>query len=252
MGRYVSQSVGAQPRRKIITLTASNPAVPIPTWAQNGKSIVYVSGCGGGASGAISDVAGQRGPGGSAPGQCLGVPLPIAAGLTTVAAVIGAAGPGVAAAVATPGIAGGESSLTVGALSVVLKGAPATPTGSYAPGGIALVNPAASVTGTAADGTAPASYGLVGQDHAYDAHLFKGCRGGAGTGADPDRYGAGASSLFGRGGPGLASAPANGTPGGNASGNGAGGAGANCTGATATTSGSGTPGILILEIVEGF
>lgn len=85
-------------RSRTVVLTASNASLPIPEWAQGGKGVVYVTGCGGGASGQIVTTASQRGTGGAAAGFAVRHPMPIPAGVTTCAAVIGSGAAAISAA----------------------------------------------------------------------------------------------------------------------------------------------------------
>lgn len=80
--------------------------------------------------------------------------------------------------------------------------------------------------------------------------LGVGATGGSGTTAN-DGFGAGGHSLFGAGGAGLAAGPSANTNGADATGYGAGGAGALWLSGGNATSGAGSPGLLILEFVEG-
>lgn len=73
-------------RRATYVLTSSNASFPIPSWAQGGKGIVYVTGCGGGAGGAMT------GNGGSAAVSANRHPLIIPASVSTMNLTIGAAG----------------------------------------------------------------------------------------------------------------------------------------------------------------
>lgn len=246
----LTQFLGGKPRRARYTITASNASFPIPAWAQGGTGVVLVSGCAGGSSGAIDDTVSQRGPGGSTGGQCLAVPIYIETGVTTAAIVVGLGGTSVTASADTSGNAGGDTTITVGTQIVTLKGGLAPTAAGTSLGGNAHVNIPANVTTPTGEAVGPGATPNA-NGYPYGDKLIRGARGGAGTAADPDRYGAGASGLFGRGGGGLSSAPANGATGANATGYGAGGAGANCTGPTSTTSGAGSPGIVFLEFVEG-
>jgi len=80
---------------------------------------------------------------------------------------------------------------------------------------------------------------------------FTGTNGGQGNDAGHG-WGAGAASFFGKGGDSKPASPTVNTNGANATGYGAGGAGALWVSGGAVTAGAGTPGILILEFVEGF
>lgn len=80
--------------------------------------------------------------------------------------------------------------------------------------------------------------------------LSAGAQGGDGA-SQNGGFGAGGQSLFGAGGAGLAAGPTSTANGANATGYGAGGAGALWVSGGAATSGAGSPGLLILEFVEG-
>ncbi|HZH44261.1 MAG TPA: hypothetical protein VEY50_09290 [Lysobacter sp.] len=116
MGRFASDIAtllsGTQ-RRQVVTLTASNPSVPIPSWAQGGKGIVRVTGCGAGGGGA-------GGPGASG-AVAWEHPLVIPPGITTLAAVIGAGG---AAGVrdSTAGATGGHTAVSMNAIEILRLG----------------------------------------------------------------------------------------------------------------------------------
>lgn len=106
---------GSSPRRQIITLTASNAALPVPSWAQGGKGIVYVSGCGGGGGGS----------GGRAGSAAFAIkhPIVIPAGLATLSAVVGAAGAQSADVNTLAGAAGGATSVSLaGTTALLLRG----------------------------------------------------------------------------------------------------------------------------------
>lgn len=246
-------------RRQTVVLTASNASLPIPEWAQGGKGVVYVTGCGGGASGAISTAIGQRGSGGAAAGFAVRHPMPIPAGVTTCAAVIGSGATAVSATAAASGIHGGETSLTIGSLVLRLEGGAGSGAGVAAgsrgwsylgaqpPAGATLtagVGPFGIMTTTSGNST--------GQIGAMPSTLGLGASGGVGSSANGG-WGAGGYSLFGAGGAAIGAAPSAGanTPGGDATGYGAGGAGARYDSGGAVSSGAGSPGLLILEFVEG-
>ena len=110
------------PRRETYVLTASNAALAVPSWAQGGKGFVIVNGVGPGGSGSIRTTSGQTGAGGGAGGIARDVRISIPSGTTTLNAVIAAAGAAVTGAAATVGANGGDSSLTVGSLTLVLGG----------------------------------------------------------------------------------------------------------------------------------
>lgn len=102
--------VGSAPRRQIITLTASNPALAIPSWAQGGKGILKISGCAAGGGGGGGNATNYVGGNGSAGAWALGAVLLIPAGASTVNAVIGA--PGSGGALNTNGTAGGHTEVS--------------------------------------------------------------------------------------------------------------------------------------------
>lgn len=99
-----SGSAPTTQRRETFVLTSSNASFPIPSWAQGGKGIVYVTGCGGGGGGGASN------PGASG-AQAFDHPIYIPSGSTTLAATIGSGGNGNASG---PGTTGGATSIAVG------------------------------------------------------------------------------------------------------------------------------------------
>lgn len=256
--RTLSSTLG-QPRRRTVVLTTSNASLPIPSWVQGGKGIVYVTGCGGGASGRITITSGERGPGGGAGGFAVRHPMSIPAGVTTCAAVIGSGGAAVSAANNAFGVHGGETSLTIGSQVLRLEGGVGNGAGVTAGSrGWAYMGaqPPAGATLTAGSGPfgiiATSSGNSLGQIGAMPSTLGFGAFGGAGSTANGGR-GAGGYSLFGAGGAALGAAPSLGAnvPGAAATGYGAGGAGARYESGGAVSSGAGSPGLLILEFVEG-
>lgn len=222
-------------RRAMFVLTTSDPAFPIPSWAQDGKGVLYVTGCGGGGSGGVNTTTGQRGGGGGSAAVAVRVPLNIPSGATTLSATVGAGAPGVSAAGTSAGMFGGESSVSIGGV-VRLK------LGGGGAGAITSGGSGGFVNLPATNGPAYTSTA---------AGLGAGVAGGSGNTTNGG-FGAGAPSAFGLGGDGFTSGPSANTNGGNASGNGAGGAGALWLSGAAATSGAGAPGFLILEFVEGF
>lgn len=241
MGRFVSGAgAGSQPRRQIVRLTASNPAVPVPAWA----GIVYVSGCGGGGGGGNSTASSQRGGGGGAGGYAVRVPVPLQ-GAQTVSVVIGALGAGALASANAAGADAGNTEIVIGSVEIRLGGGKG---GQDAAGGLG----GSAILGTAAD------LGLAQNNHPVGvvADLSQGLSGpasplasgakGAPGNIPVQRYGAGGISPFGGGGAGITSLPAGITPGGDAAGYGAGGAGSQ----GAADAGDGTQGLLILEFEE--
>lgn len=240
------------PRRRIVTLTSSVPNLPIPEWAQGGKGIVRISGCGAGGSGAVRAVASERGAGGGAGAFAVEHPLVIPSGVSTLNCQIGAAATAVSANTFTDGNNGGNTSVTAGSLSLVLEGGI---------GGSSTANTARrpayplpngmSMTGlTATTVTAPfAGDAIAAGAFSGASSLGLGAIGGTGN-TSSQGFGAGAWSPFGAGGAGVTSVPSNQT-GGAATGYGAGGAGANWASGENVTSGAGAPGILFIEFVEG-
>lgn len=98
-------------RRATYVLTSSNASFPIPSWAQGGKGIMYVTGCGGG--GSNGSVGAGSGPGAAA-AFAVDHPIPIPSGVTTANIQIGAGA--AAAGTGANGNAGGATSITLGAL----------------------------------------------------------------------------------------------------------------------------------------
>lgn len=92
-------------RRATYVLTASDASFPIPSWAQGGKGIVYVTGCGGGGGGQAAT------NGGNAAASAIRHPLMIPSGATTIGATVGAAGPA--------NTAGGNSEISIGGTNVL-------------------------------------------------------------------------------------------------------------------------------------
>lgn len=255
----LSNALSSGQRRAVYVLTSSNASFPIPAWAQGGKGVVYVTGCGGGGSGAISTASGQRGTGGGAAGFAVRHPMPIPAGVTTCAAVIGSGATAVSATAAASGGYGGETSLTIGSLVLRLEGGAGSGAGVVAGSrgwSYLGAQPPAGATLTAGIGpfgiVSTSSGNSTGQIGAMPSTLGLGAPGGVGLTANGG-YGAGGYSLFGAGGAAIDAAPSAGanTPGGDATGYGAGGAGARYDSGGAVSSGAGSPGLLILEFVEG-
>lgn len=241
-------TVRGQPRKKILTLTASNAAVAIPSWAQGGKALAYVTACAGGGGGGVRATSGSRGGGGAASGGVVRIPLLIPSGITTFAVEIGAGGAGLNANVPATGTPGGATTLTFGAVEVLRVA------GAY------------SGNGSAAAGTGSTSIVLNGQVNVItlgmrpssgtqfsstQTYLIGNLPGGVGSDANAG-YGAGASSLWGCGGSGIAAAPTDNTAGESGQGYGSGGAGALWLSGGAVKAGDGAPGFLQIEFVEGF
>ncbi|MFN7830042.1 MAG: hypothetical protein ACK5NX_02460 [Armatimonadota bacterium] len=103
----LSQILGSA-RRATYLLTSTNTSLAIPSWAQNGKSIVLVTACGGGAGGASGGTAG----GGAA--CAVEFPLAIPSGAATMSVTIGAAG----VTGASVG-AGGDTTIAIGGTNAV-------------------------------------------------------------------------------------------------------------------------------------
>jgi hypothetical protein len=250
--KTLSSVIGVdQPRRKLQIFTSSNASVAIPEWAQGGTGIVYVTGCGAGASGALYVGANAyRGGGGCGGAVAIRYPLLIPSGETTLAVTVGAGGAAITAATDTPGNDGSASSVVCGAAALYLLPGTAHPTLSYGygSGGNPIVG-ASSWTGvTAGVSSGPWSATNAGVNMA--AVLGAGAGGGAASSAN-NGYGAGAWSPFGRGGDGIDSAPSATTNGGDGLGYGSGGAGARWVSGGDATSGAGAPGLIILEFTEG-
>lgn len=239
---------GSTPRRQIVTLTASNASLPIPSWAQGGKGIVYVTGCGGGGSGGVRADSGTRGGGGASAMSVVALPFVIPAGITTLSVVIGAGGAGPSATAQAAGNAGGQTSLNIGnAISLVIDGG-AGGSGDLAGGAVA--NLAATINRAENSTTAGISPSATGAFAASQVTIIGASQGQSGN-ANPG-FGAGGGGMFGRGGAGIAVAPTANTDGANGNGYGSGGAGALWLAGGAAKAGDGGPGLLILEFVEGF
>lgn len=236
-----------EPRRKIVTLTASDSAVAIPSWAQGGKGIVYVTGCGGGASGSVGTTSGQRGYGGGASGFAVRHPMYIPAAVSTLSATIGAGALGVTAATTANATAGGNTTVQVGSTILTLASGLARGGKAFVGNSVALDNNG----NTSVLGTVSTSSNVLSGMFSPASTLSAGADGGAGTNAGGG-FGGGGYSIFGAGGAGLAVGPTVNTNGDDATGYGAGGAGALWISGSAVTSGAGSPGFLTLEFVEGF
>lgn len=245
MGRFLSGAGGSVPRSLRQVFEASNPSFAIPGWAR----FMRVTGVGGGGSGAIGVTTGQRGSGGASGFHVIELPLIIPAGVAAMAVAIGAPGAAVSAAAAAAGNSGGRTTLTLGSvLAMRIDGGPpgqANGNNPMLPNNVGVViNPAVDVGGALSD----SGFALWGGQNGTTKH-FNGSQALNGLNADGG-FGAGGSSLYGRGGAGVAAAPSVNTPGENAVGYGAGGAGALWLAGGAVSSGAGTPGILICEFLE--
>lgn len=245
MGRAISGS--SQPQRQIVTLTASNASVPIPSWARGGKGSVRINAAGGGGSGLVANSTTLRGGGGGSGGQACDALFNIPANASTVAVVIGAGGAAASTASATiaVGSSGGDTRVTVGTQTLVLKGgAGATDTMNMV-GGVGGAAFATTDSSEATMARVPAEGGA----YPSTGRVFAGQIGGRGN--TSSGLGAGGQSQFGAGGAGIASVSAltNGAAG---SGFGSGGAGAtNWNTAGGCSSGAGAPGVVILEFIQG-
>jgi len=250
MGRFLFGGSGAAPRSLRQVFENSNPSFSIPSWAR----FMRVSGVGGGGSGGIRAVSGSRGSGGASGFQANQLPLVIPSMAGTIAVAIGAAGAAPSASAATNGNAGGDTTLTIGGiLALRLRGGGGGLSGGASPPSTpengAILYPQLNATHTSSPMFNVATQGAFGSNLAASPHLYGSCLGFDGTNAGFG-FGAGASSLFGRGGDGIASSPTANTNGGNATGYGAGGAGALWLSGGSVTSGSGSHGILICEFLE--
>lgn len=253
MGRFVS-GTGGIPRRKMVTLYASNAAVEVPSWAQGGKGRVLITGCGPGGSGGVSVSATGTGIGGGAGAYAVDHPMMIPAGVLSVGVVIGAPGPAVSSSIAANGNNGGNTSVSVSGLTLTLQGGLGGP-GSGGPisnGGMPYVGSlpnSINITAGAAGPLAAQSTSSSQTGGSLDATLFAGATGRNGT---TTPFGHGAHSPWGGGGEG-ASAVTGKVNGANATGFGAGGAGGTTYGtAGAATSGTGSPSFITLIFEEGF
>ena len=246
MGRFVSGGLIGVPRSLRQVFETSNPSFPIPSWAR----FMRVSGVGGGASGGIRTTTGNRGSGGGSGFHATDLPLAIPTGITTIAVAIGAAGAAASAAAAANGNAGGDTTLSFGAVVALrLNGGPSGLSSGAPPSlptslGAEVYRPS-GITGVVGS----FAFAAIGGPSGSNPFLNGAISGGEGTAANGG-FGAGGSSLFGRGGDGVAAGPSVNTNGGNASGYGAGGAGALWLSGGAVQSGAGTPGILICEFLE--
>lgn len=213
----LSSALGS-PRRKVVTLTASNASVPIPSWAQGGKGTVRVTGTAPGGGGRVNSGAAGTGGGGGA--WCRELIFNIPSGVTTIGVTIGSAGTGATnVTAATSGTAGGNNSVTINGNTVLTLNGGAS-SASPAAGGA----PSISVTGFSAsgsNGTNTATVSTAGSGIFYPAQTQtqSGVANGTAT----------ASNAFGQG-----------------------GLGGRTDGVTAASGANGGPGIMILEFVEGF
>jgi len=234
------------------SLLASTPTLAIPAWAKFAR----ITGIGGGGGGANSvdppyDGAAMRiptGGGGGAGGSVRDVLIPIAAGVTSVGVVVGAAGVGGAAGSNTRGTAGGDSTITIGARLVTLAGGKG---GGILSGGVVNADMFGAggdaFFGPTTDGSFRPMDNILGLRSL--PNLASGMPGmlGSDGGHVGTSVGAGGYSSYGRGGYGaLAENVAANRVGSAAEGYGAGGGGGNGTGA----GGNGSPGLVIIEFLE--
>lgn len=212
------------PRRETHVLTDSDAALAVPSWAQGGNGLAYVTMCGGGQGGG-NRVGGSVSGGGGSP-TVFRYPLLIPSGVTTINCQVGAGGAGAAANSNIDGAAGGESSVTAGSASVRISRTNGLVSGTVTTGG---------------DFSGQQGNALASADMATLIYA-----GGTGTTtAVGGNLGAGGRSALGVGGSGWATAPTN-TAGDPAKGYGAGGGIGYGTG----KGGDGAPGLLIVEFAE--
>lgn len=241
MSGVTLSSVVAQPRSRTVVLTSSNAAVPVPEWA----GLVYVTGCGAGASGSIISTTGS-GAGGAAGAFAIRHPIPIPDAVSSIAVTVGAAGAAVGPVSSGAGNAGGTTSITVDTVTLHLGGGLAPAANSTSPkGGVPRFD------NSSGDHTSyiPISNNgaTMREGLAASSTLGVGSAGGSGNNVQ-GYFGAGGWSPFGGGGAGRWATPAVDTNGEDATGYGAGGSGGRGT----ATSGAGSPGMVILEFVETF
>lgn len=234
-----------QPRRRVVTLTASDATLPVPSWAQGGKGIVYVTGVGAGAGGkGGSNTDGTTSHAGGAGAWAMDLPLIIPSGVATLNCQIGTKGTG--GAFATEGTAGGATTITGSALMLTLGGGLASvPTTASPNGGVPLIG-----TATGAYNSNTSTMALTGA-HLPQSQGFRCGRGASGGTASGNlefaTVRAGGPSPLGN--PGINGTAGN--PGGNASGYGAGGGAGWSAAGAGTIGGDGADGVLILTFVEG-
>lgn len=240
-------------RRVTYSITSSDPSFAIPSWAQGGKGLVVVTGCGGGASGAVNNTAGARGNGGRSAAFAMRHPILIPASVSTLAIAIGAGGASVSAAAVAAANAGGNTTLTIGSRLLTLEGGGAEGNYFYYPraymGSTTTPRPRGLPqysTGNPSNVNAPS-----GGMHSGASTLGFGSAISRGDIAE-DGYGEGGFSLFGEPGGGATTALDVTVNGDSATGYGAGGAGALWISGANAVSGAGSPGVLFLEFVEGF
>lgn len=235
-------------RRKTVRLTASDPAVPVPDWAE----YLLLTAVGAGGGGGLGDLGAgaitRRGNGGGAGGLVYELPIPLA-GVSTVSVTIGApgvgGGPGAAQA---NGTLGGDTVVVAGAITVTCEGGPAGAGDAIgtAKGGRSYVGP--RMPGTAEMNATPfAATTDKGAAGTFQRGVF------APSGTDSAvGYGAGAMSLFSPVTGALAAAPTVSQSGADAVGFGGGGSGAvqNDADQGIYRGGHGAPGLAILTFLE--
>lgn len=256
MGRYVTGGSDSQPRRLIVQVPVSNPSIPVPAWAQGGKGIVEVTGCGAGASGGIGESANSGAVGGGAGANALRFPMTIPAGVTTLAGLIGVGGAAVTAAERKPGNLGGATMLTVGTIKLRLNGGGNNRI--YGGGNDDLHGEGGIPTVGNNDGFAGVMAGpeVVFMRQYQRASGYAGpasalsCGSDGGSASQSGGYSNGGASPWGSAPIRMTSAKA-GQNGGSATGYGAGGQATIWSSGAAVTSGAGADGFLTLEFIEG-
>lgn len=147
----MSNVLGTQ-RRVTYPIYTSNAAFPIPTWAQGGKGVMYVTGCaGGGSDGSAGAGGGKAGAGAFAVDH----PIPIPSGITTANIQIGAG-----ASAPLPdfnGNSGGTTSITLGSTTPLSLGGGGGGSASGGSGGILTVYGAALNTQNPLTSSSPAT-----------------------------------------------------------------------------------------------
>lgn len=240
------------PRRQVVRVLSSK-TVLVPQWAKNGAGMVYITGCGPGASGAVVDSTTAYGGGGGAGGSVIRLPAPLV-GVDSVSVIIGAPGAAVSSTMNATGNSGGNTIITLGKLVLTLEG-------GKAPSGTAGGVGGRAYFGVLARGD-PGSWAIPFTHYSgsnvvgtgYIGHLLPGGDGvsGATSSGTSSPYGGGGHCVFGAGGRGRTSAPSALTKGESGQGWGGGGAGATTFGTgNPATSGEGAPSFVDLEFVEG-
>lgn len=237
--------------RRTVRLTASDPAVPVPAWAEYLVVTAVGAGGGGGLLGQGASAISSRSSGGGAGGYVLDAIVPLA-GISTMSVTIGAGGVGGGPTVNTFGAAGscgGDTVVVAGKTTITCEGGSGA-TGSASgtvPGGRAYMGPRVP-----ASMTAEMNVGPFGVSTDKGGTLFqRGASAGQGQ-AFNQGYGAGAMSPFSPlAGP-LAAAPTTAQSGTDAVGFGGGGAGAvqNNADNGVYRGGHGAPGLVMLTFLE--